>query len=152
MKYIILQEIDDEWTDKFVDKFNSIDWEITIYIDSPGGSVESKNIIRDIINKNSARVTLAWCVIYSVAFMLFHEAECAKYIFHDAVGMVHKPASSINYTGHGVGRWYYDQFMHNIMDWDQYDMSFLTDEERKIYDLWHDVYFTAARINEIMRL
>lgn len=96
---IIDEKVDREMADKFSEFFNAVppQEEKVIYFSTTGGDLKYRDIIIDLINRNSENLTLvAVDYIASAGFTIFIEAKCKKELTKLTEGMFHMSQVSVN--------------------------------------------------------
>ena len=95
---IIDEKVEREMADKFVEFFNAVppQEEKVIYFSTVGGDLKYRDIIIDLINRNSENLTLvAVDYIASAGFTIFIEAKCKKELTDLTQGMFHMSKSEV---------------------------------------------------------
>lgn len=160
MKYHFFEgEINQENTNKLIDFINeNQEDEITIYINSGGGSNFFTNAIINLLNqhKEKIKIIVPGC-IYSNAFYIFFNFKGKRELLDEATGMFHYSGKDYHLKENGKIGDYGDIFDLNefkkrkkITDKFCVDLGFNDKEMRKL-GANKDVYFSRERLEEFLK-
>ncbi len=155
----INEPISNESFNKLVNTINTLrEYEqVTIYLNSEGGDVESMESMIDLINQHHEKIDLiATGKIYSAAFILFFRTACRKRILNGTMGMAHYIRCGIQINEEKQPYYEHDKA---ISDWmevqNQWTLAFykalkFTRAELNIIKASKEAYFSTARLNELL--
>jgi ATP-dependent protease ClpP protease subunit len=131
---------------------------LRIYLNSPGGDVNSMIAIIDLINECQDAIELiGYGNLSSAAFNIFFAAKCKKQLLPYTDGMAHLPSSSLRVDARGkvIGDDYMLAGLKSVKDLKNLffklfkELSF-TPEELKLINDGKDVYFTHKQMLELL--
>lgn len=149
--HYLLKEFSNDWVIELLDKVNSLkEWEkLIVYIDSDGWDITAKDIYVNVIN-SLPDAEVVWVILFSAGFSLFDEVKCPKSFVDSSYAMIHHEAWSVDIWFNWVPRWDYDKYKFNHKNKSlQKEYSWMTDEEKRKYTEWYDVYLDRKRLLEI---
>lgn len=148
MKYFVLEEINKD-NALALFEFLNIKGKKTVVIDSDWwSSWYAKLIIREL---NKAKdVTVEACNVVSAWFEIFYQCACKKALVDWARWMAHLAAIEwLTVQANKSTTRSHTALVNAMAQMTSPEYTFLTEEERKLYDDWQDVYFDFNRMKEI---
>lgn len=159
MKYHFFNgEIKEENTNKLFDFINqNQDEEMTIFIDSSGGSNFFTNPIIEVLNNHKEKIKLVSSgYIYSNAFLIFFLFEGKKELLREIQGMFHYSGRDFRLTENGKLEYTQEIFELGELKKSKLfsekfaeDLGF-TDKEMKKLKSNKNVYFSKERLEELL--
>lgn len=149
--FYLLKEFSNDWVTELMEKVNSLgEWEkFIVYIDTDGGDITAKDMYLSVMNL-LPNVEVVWVTLFSAWFTLFDELKCKKSFLNSSYAMLHHEAWSVDIWFNWVPRGEYEKYKFNQKNKSiQKEYSWMTDEERKKYTEWYDVYLDRKRLLQI---
>jgi len=138
--------------------FNSLEKEenLIIYLNTPGGEVDSMNAIIDFINHNTERIELIgnW-ELSSAGFDIYMKSKCNKKLLQNTIGMAHYSSASVLVNENGELSDPYNQVRFDQLRSEKAkSLAFfkklgLTANELKTIKAGQEQYFTYERMLEL---
>lgn len=131
---------------------------LRIYLNSPGGSVDSMIAIIDLINEcHEAIELIGYGELTSAAFNIFFAAKCEKRLLPYTVGMAHFPSSELRIDARGkvIGDTYMLAGLKSVKDLKSLFLNLFkkldfSKEELKLINDGKDVHFTHRQMTELL--
>lgn len=150
-KYFTLEDIDNETLDlfsKFLNELKSDD-NVIIIVDSQWWDCSIWDIISSMINDISNTCTIRIAKAFSSALQIIHDSNCVVEVFHNSYWMQHKTSVPVK-----IRCWWmvWDElwkFWIKEQEESNLDISFLKEDELKLYNDCKDVYLNSTRLKEI---
>ena len=155
--YYFTKTIDPESTQELMNFIEENEGDLTIYLRCGGGEDWAREVMSDCMEKNKDRITLITNgYIYSNAFRLFFSFTGKRIVMGDTIGMFHQSSKKTDITESGKPQYLddieamkRDKIDHKIsLKWCK-DIG-LTDKEIRKFKRMDDVYFTEARLRELL--
>lgn len=155
--YYFYHNFEDDSVQKLFEYADKMEDDLTIYLDSDGGSLGPMATFIRFVNNNREKITLiASGSLWSAAFLAFFKCRCSRIICDEARGMFHLPYQSICINSKGDGASICDQMdFSRIKSREEYTQKFMKDiglseEQIRRVNKGEDIEFNNTELQEIL--